>query len=180
MGQKPPPGAEELEFIYERMARGLGGLDIQEEMKDTEFPLRTDGRFFRQRRKEFEAARKVLESGIAAEQDPLVTEKRREHETQLVSALSMLIMDPEINMAELHVWTETGLENVTAIPDTLDVRCLMHHLGSEDSILVTHRKSADAFKTGVELSTLFERQLADRLKAANLPVQDGGGERDAA
>ena len=180
MGKNPSPGAEELEFVYERMARGLGGLDIQEEMQDTEFPARSDARYFRQRKRELDAARKVLESSIAIEHDPLVIEKRREHEGTLVVALEALRRDPDKRMNPLYVWETMGPEPVEMsywhghleIPDDLGVRCLFEHLSPDDDMLVAYRESAELFRKGVELTTQFHWLLVDRLRATGLPLRD--------
>ena len=52
MGKQPQPTQEELEFVYRLIVRGLGTTEIGDEMQGTEFPLRTDGRYFAQRRRE--------------------------------------------------------------------------------------------------------------------------------
>jgi hypothetical protein len=68
MGKKPRPTEEELEFVYNLICRGLENADIKSEMGDKEFPRRDDRRYFYQRRREFNAAKRVLEAPLSAGQ----------------------------------------------------------------------------------------------------------------
>ena len=68
MGKGKSPTSNELKFVYEMIAEGYSDTDIlakYEELKRHgklgSLPYRQDTRFIRQRRKEFETARKILE-----------------------------------------------------------------------------------------------------------------------
>ena len=130
-------------------------------------------------RREFNAARRVLDASIAREEDPLVIEKRREHEERLVVALQQLRRDSEDQLNALYVWGDTGPEPVSLkywhhgleLPETLDVRCLFQHLDPQDDILVAYRESAEALMRGVELSTQFSTQVITQLQETKLPLR---------
>jgi hypothetical protein len=179
MGQKSSPSPEELEFIYRAIARGLADGEVMDEMQDTELPLRNSIRFFRQRRLEFNAAKRVLGTRNAVQQDPIVIEKRGEHEERLVKALPALSRDPWEGMSSPYLWTDTGPEVVgmdywhkrIGIPETLDVSCLIQHLDPEDEILATYRESGDVFKNGVDLSSQFSWHVIRQLREANLALR---------
>ena len=79
MGQNPQPTPEELDFVYQLLLRGLSNAELQDELQETEFPLRKDTRYFRQRRREFDAAKRVLGDSRPAQMDPLVIQARRKH-----------------------------------------------------------------------------------------------------
>lgn len=78
MGKQPGPSPEELEFISERFTRGLSDREVLDEMQDTEFPVRNP-RFIRDRRKAFNAARKVLEITLKQQTDPVLVKAKEEH-----------------------------------------------------------------------------------------------------
>ncbi|MFC1955553.1 hypothetical protein ACFLWZ_03330 [Chloroflexota bacterium] len=58
VGKKAEPTSEELEFIHSLLGR-LSDAEVLEEMQDTEFPVRSSG-FIKRRRREYNAAKKVL------------------------------------------------------------------------------------------------------------------------
>ena len=141
MGQKPQPKVEELEFVYKAIARGLSDLEIKDEMEDTEFPQRTDNRFFRQKRREYNAARSALGADV---EDPLLIEKRRQHEEELVAALTILRNNkPPRGMKALFRWEASGPEPRsmdcllanTGFPENLGGALLSQHLDPCDEIL---------------------------------------------
>ena len=68
VGKKAEPTEEELEFIYSCLER-LSDREVLEEMQDTEFPLRSLG-FIKRRRREFRAAKRVLEDNLKTQIDP--------------------------------------------------------------------------------------------------------------
>ena len=179
MGQKPQPNVEELEFVYKAIARGLSDQEIKEEMRDTPFPRRTSTRFFRQSRREYNAARSVLEVQVAAEQDPLLIEKRRQHEEELVAALTILRNNkPPRGMKALFRWEASGPEPRsmdcllanTGFPENLGGELLSQHLDPRDEILVVYRKSVEAFKEEVGLSTQLAYGWARQIRARGLNV----------
>jgi hypothetical protein len=188
MGQKPQATVEELEFVYKAIARGLSDLEIMEEMGDTEFPRRTDARYFRRKRREYNAARSVLEVQVAAEQDPLLIEKRRQHEEELVAALTILRNNkPPRGMKALFRWEASGPEPRsmdcllanTGFPENLGGALLSQHLDPRDEILVAYRKSVEAFKEEVGLSTQLADGWARQIRARGLNMRSSDwGEDD--
>jgi len=78
VGKKAEPTAEELEFIYSRLLDKLSDSEVLEEMKDEPFLPRTKG-FIKRRRKEFNAAKKVLHDHLQKEVDPVKAKMREEH-----------------------------------------------------------------------------------------------------
>ena len=176
MGKLPQPTVEELEFVYKAIARGLSGLEIMDEMGDTEFPLRTSARYFRQRRREYDAARSALRAEV---EDPLLIEKRRQHEEELVAALTILRNHkPPRGMKALFRWEASGPEPRsmgcllanTGFPDNLGGELLSQHLDPRDEILVVYRKSVEAFKEEVGLSTQLADGWARQIRASGLIV----------
>jgi len=77
-GKRDEPSEEELEFIHGCLLRGLSDREVLEEMQGTELPLRSLG-FMKRRRKEFRAARKVLQEKVKKEFDPVLAEYRKQH-----------------------------------------------------------------------------------------------------
>jgi len=77
VGKAAEPTAEELEFIYEHLER-LSDSEVLEEMQDTEFPVRTKG-FIKRRRREFAAAKRVLQEQLQKETNPVVAKRREDH-----------------------------------------------------------------------------------------------------
>lgn len=59
MGKQAGPSPEELEFIFGCFQEGLNDREVLEEIQGTAFPRRSP-RFLRDRRREFDAAKKVL------------------------------------------------------------------------------------------------------------------------
>ena len=177
MGQKPQPKVEELEFVYKAIARGLSDLVIKDEMEDTEFPQRTDNRYFRQRRREYNAARSALGAEV---EDPVLIEKRRQHEEELVAALTILRNNkPPRGMKALFRWEASGPEPRsmdcllanTGFPENLGSALLSQHLDPRDEILVAYRKSVEAFKEEVGLSTQLADGWARQIRARGLNMR---------
>ena len=177
MGQKPQPKVEELEFVYKAIARGLSDLVIKDEMEDTEFPQRTDNRYFRQRRREYNAARSALGADV---EDPVLIEKRRQHEEELVAALTILRNNkPPRGMKALFRWEASGPEPRsmdcllanTGFPENLGGALLSQHLDPRDEILVAYRKSVEAFKEEVGLSTQLADGWARQIRARGLNMR---------
>jgi hypothetical protein len=86
MGKGQSPTADELKFVYDLLAQGYSDTDIigkYEELNRHDklgtLQSRQDVRFIRQRRKEFEAARAVLEGHIKKSENPLILDAKREH-----------------------------------------------------------------------------------------------------
>jgi hypothetical protein len=102
MGKLSKPDPEELKFVYSLMANGYSDRNILEEYcrlyekELLKFPFREDERFVKDRRKEFEAAKEVLTTQIEeklrerirtevkAEQDPALSEARKNHQAALI------------------------------------------------------------------------------------------------
>jgi hypothetical protein len=91
MGKGQGPTLDELKFIYGLFANGASEQDVinkYDELKKhgklESLRYRQDIRFIRQRRKEFEAARRILEEEIKQRQDPVMREAKRLHFADLV------------------------------------------------------------------------------------------------
>ena len=89
VGKKAEPTTEELEFIYQHIER-LSDQEILEEMQGTAFPVRSPG-FIKRRRREFNAAKKILELQLQRELDPVTTQSKREHYEHLTEIANMLL-----------------------------------------------------------------------------------------
>jgi hypothetical protein len=111
MGKNPGPSPEELEFIFECFTRGLSDREVLDEMQDTEFPVRNP-RFVRDRRKGFNAARKVLEIALKQQLDPAIAKARQKHLgeiSHLINTYMISVRAPGIQY--LPTWAdEKGLE----------------------------------------------------------------------
>lgn len=90
MGKGQSPTQNELKFIHELLAKGYSDTDIlakYEELKKHgklgSLPYRQDVRFVRQRRKEFESSRTILEDTIKRLEDPSVAKAREEHHAEI-------------------------------------------------------------------------------------------------
>jgi hypothetical protein len=78
-GKKEEPTSEELEFIYECLAKGMVNSAILNDMQDYErFPLRKIP-FISRRRKEFDVAKKVLTKQQEGAYDVDIVERKRVH-----------------------------------------------------------------------------------------------------
>jgi len=111
MGKQPGSSPEELEFIFEGFTRGLSDREVLEEMQDTEFPVRNP-RFIRDRRREFNAARTVLEITLKQQVDPAIAKARQKHLgeiSRLINTCIVAVRAPEIEY--MPTWAdERGLE----------------------------------------------------------------------
>lgn len=111
MGKQPGPSPEELEFIFECFTRGLSDREVLDEMQDTEFPFRNP-RFVRDRRKGFNAARKVLEITLKQQVDPAIAKARQKHLgeiSRLINTCIVAVRAPGIEY--MPTWAdERGLE----------------------------------------------------------------------
>ena len=85
MGKQQRPSLEELEYVYGLLAQGLPWTEAREEMGETEFPLRTDKRYYAQRIREFNATKSVLGNRAHSSQDTIASEAQREHFDDLLS-----------------------------------------------------------------------------------------------
>ncbi len=90
MSRLPPPTVEELEFVYDLITRGYDDASILAEYAKgyvagtLMFPYRMDNRFVRARRKELEAAKKVVGAKTPTGREPLVSEAQRKHTEDLL------------------------------------------------------------------------------------------------
>lgn len=97
MGKGKSPTSEELEFIYRLFTEIVGDSDVVRKYDELEqhgklgsLPFRHDIRFIRQRRREFEAARRVLEEDFRRRADPVLAERRKEHWDRLAQKIQSL------------------------------------------------------------------------------------------
>lgn len=103
MGKQAGPSPEELEFIFEGFTRGLSDREVLDEMQDTEFPVRNP-RFIRERRKEFNATRTVLEITLKQQIDPVLVKAKEEHFAEIRSLIEEwkdAVRTPEVNEMSL-------------------------------------------------------------------------------
>ncbi len=100
MGKHPDPSAEELELIFNAIARGLDDVEIMEEMQSTESTARSR-RFMRQRRLHYDVAKRLLHAELEREINPVITQQRGEHFTQLTEIAQALIAGNLDNVAPI-------------------------------------------------------------------------------
>ena len=105
MGKQAGPSPEELELIFNCFARGLSDREVLDEIQDTEFPVRNP-RFMRERRREFNAARKVLEVTLEQQIDPTLAKAKEEHNAEiraLIEEWKDAIKTPKIDEMSLNL-----------------------------------------------------------------------------
>lgn len=94
MGKGQSPTREELEFVYQHFLQGCSDAEILKKYEESKkhgklgsMPYRTDVRFIRQRRKEYEAARKILEGHLKRQVDPIAARAKEEHLAEIRSLI---------------------------------------------------------------------------------------------
>lgn len=118
MGKRPDPSLEELEFYFECMERGLSNSEVKEEVQEqTEFPLRQN-RFLNRLRREYEAAKFVLEFKRPAAVPSVVSERMKDHFNDLLEVVETLLAndldcvsvnpDPESDDDMYTAWAREG------------------------------------------------------------------------
>ena len=85
MGKQQRPSLEELEYVYGLLAQGLPWTEVREEMGETEFPLRTDKRYYAQRIRKFNATKSVLGNRTHSSQDTIAAEAQQAHFEDLLT-----------------------------------------------------------------------------------------------
>ena len=90
MGKQPGPSPEELEFIFSCFKRGLSDPEVLDELGDTEFIPR-NRRFIHERRRHFDAAKRVLFSDVYTEATSLITNQRQKHFQRLTEMTTALL-----------------------------------------------------------------------------------------
>ena len=101
MGKHPSPSPEELEFIFGCFVRGLADNEVLDELQDTEFPRRKP-RFLRDRRREFNATKRVLQIQLQKEANPIIWKNKERHFLQLAEVAEGLLED-NLNTVETSV-----------------------------------------------------------------------------
>jgi len=124
MGKQPGPSSEELEFIFRCFLRNLPNTEVLREMGDTEFPRRNP-RFISERRRHFDAARKLLEGEVQTNVAPIITNQRREHFAQLTEIAMMLI----VGLEHIEPW-EDGKQAIYVGPRELGAVVPMDELST--------------------------------------------------
>ena len=190
MGKGQSSTPSELKFIYEMLAEGYSDTDILAKYKDLEkhgklgsLPSRQDVRFIRQKRKEYEAAEKVLQAKLKLYADPALAQARDEHLAQLHKYIeewiTHILMPPDINQFPFDelkgyfciddaMWLQDAFFNED-ISRPID-ECLKQHLpytdlwGNTKSILETFGDYYDKCK-------LLIQQFKD--ECATWPVKFG-------
>jgi len=100
MGKGLSPTREELEFIYNLFLQGCRDPEVLKEYEELRkhgklgaLPYRQDIRFVRQRRKEFEVLRALLELRVKQQLDPALAQRRKEHWDELATLSKKLAQD---------------------------------------------------------------------------------------
>ena len=81
-GKKEEPSYEELEFIFERILKGLSDSEILVDMQNEPFLLRKPG-FIKRRRKEFDVAKRVIALKATGAYDTDIVERKKKHMKRL-------------------------------------------------------------------------------------------------
>ena len=123
MGKGQSSTPNELKFIYEMLAEGYSDTDILAKYEDLEkhgklgsLPSRQDVRFIRQKRKEYEAAEKVLQGKLKLYTDPSIAQARDEHNTEiraLIEQWKLEMKTPRIDEMFLNIEGEVQLNYST-------------------------------------------------------------------
>jgi len=139
------PKAEELEFIYQRIDR-LSDQEILDQMQEEDFQLRSTG-FIKRRRKEYTAAKKILENTLNQEIEPSIVKAIDNHHSEIHSLIEKWLdafpdhwpLLQEFKDNDRFIWrvwpwadkkiTISELNSVCS--DTL-FSCLREHLPSEN------------------------------------------------
>ncbi|KTB48669.1 hypothetical protein DEALK_15160 [Dehalogenimonas alkenigignens] len=88
MGKQSAPSPEELEFIYKEFSKGSTDQAVIDEMQENEGFPRRNLRAIRQRRREWEAAKKSLGQRQIQEIDPTILHAREEHANEIRDLLT--------------------------------------------------------------------------------------------
>jgi len=145
VGKKAEPTVEELEFIYEHLAK-LSDQEVLEEMQDTEFPRRSLG-FIKRRRREFNTAKRVLQLQLEKEVNPIVLKRREEHFADLADIAKSLLANG-LDSVSCPGWTTNQSREVKyLLPsettasgyDELTKEQLTSHLNSNMDAIPTDR-----------------------------------------
>ena len=167
MGQNPEPTQEEIELVFGLLKRGLSNGDIVDEMQDTEFPRRTDPRYFRKMRRFYQAAKIVFAEA------PTYTPDKRDHTELLVSALANLRRPPSRHhLADCWDWVgEKALGALEARPQlekiaeqSLELACLASHVDPGDPLFEKYRLCGVALDSYWQLCTDVYRELMEKSK----------------
>lgn len=86
------PSKEEIEFIFECFAKNLTINATLDEMQDTGFPVR-GRRFMANMLKEFNVAKKVLDTQLNREIAPIIVESKKKHFLHLAELANSLLED---------------------------------------------------------------------------------------
>ncbi len=122
MSKNPKPTTEELRFVYDLILRGYEDTDILAEYANLYdkgtlmFPCRTDKRFVRERRKELDAAKEVLQGQLKAV-DPINVKKREEHFDHLSEIAQYLLTGNLERILPDYPGTEVFSETYTICVD---------------------------------------------------------------
>lgn len=161
VGKAAEPSAEELEFIYSLLDK-RSDSEILDEMQEKGFPLRSVG-FIKRRRKEFNAAGRVLEEQLKREVDPIVTKLKEDHFAYMADiALALLTT------------THSYLDNFTGNPNsegTVDED--VFYADNAAMSLARRWELSQWLGRNLEIASGREPMTADEL---NRELSDGAGE----
>jgi hypothetical protein len=127
MSRNPKPTAEELRFVYEMIAKGYDDNAIlheyckEYESGQLKFPFRTDKRFIRERRMEFEAASDMLKRDLKRE---TYRDLKQEHFVRMADIASSLLkkgLDSAVRVGNFYQIGPEGMGDIfyEYLPDML-------------------------------------------------------------
>jgi len=148
VGKKAEPTIEELEFIYSQLAR-LSDQEVLEELEDTEFPPRSLG-FLKRRRREFNAAKKVLQVQLAKEIDPLAAKRRQEHFTKLAGISTSLLANDLHRVIEGGTYTRANASGEPTEPRQVEYTLVSGSDGAPYKL--THEQLSNQLMANIELT----------------------------
>jgi hypothetical protein len=166
MGQGQSPTSEELKFIYNLLRQGYSDADIIRQYRELKqkgklgsLPERQDIRFIRQRRKEYEVARTVLEPHLQKLADPIIAKAREEHLNSIHSLIAewFSVLDYPKEVSDLSMdkpHKDRLYKAMTNIEANAFFECLKSHIPSDglwQSYAFFARKYPDYLNLGSEL-----------------------------
>lgn len=137
------PTSEELEFIFQCFAENLTIGATLDEMQDEGFSVRSK-RFMSQKKKEFDAAKKVLAIQLGKEIDPIIVELKRKHYKDLVK-VSKALLSNGIDSIRFIAEDDYELQKSDIGRISLNRRELIQDLKNNLESVQQHFRSMDMF-----------------------------------
>ena len=174
MGQGQSPTFDELIFIYSLLAKGYSDTEIITKFRELgengqlgSLRLREDVRFIRQRRKEYEAAKKVIESHPSTLSDPIAIKAREKHLDEIGALIERiknvkLPRASEVKKADFgDDWKSAAIEN---IEEEALFSCLKKHITDAefwDTYLAWHNCIDLYFQSVYELGSIVRMYASE-------------------